>query len=126
MQNKWKNKNFKEALKNSFNGIKYIFKTQRNFKIQLIIALCAIISGIVLKINLTEFAILFLVIFMVLFAEFTNTIIETIVDMYTEEYNEKAKIAKDVAAGSVTLVSISSIIIGLCIFLPKICKLIIK
>ena len=44
--------------------------------------------------------------------------------MYTQEYNEKAKIAKDIAAGIVTIMSIFSIIIGGIIFLPKILEII--
>ena len=46
--------------------------------------------------------------------------------MYTEEYNEKAKIAKDIAAGAVAMLSISTVIIGGLIFFPKIYNIIIK
>lgn len=126
MENKWKNKNFLDALKNAINGIKYVFKSERNFKIQLIFAVLAIIASILLKINYTEFAIIVLLIFLIFFAEFFNTILETIIDMYTEEYNEKAKIGKDIAAGAVTMLSISTVIIGLFIFFPKIYNIIIK
>ena len=51
MENKWKNKNFKDALKNSLNGIKYTFINGKNFKIQLVIAIIAIIAGIIFKIS---------------------------------------------------------------------------
>ena len=47
MENKWKNKNFKEALKNSLNGIKYTFINGKNFKIQLVIAIIAILRAII-------------------------------------------------------------------------------
>ena len=126
MKNKWKNKNFFEALKNAMNGIKYVFKTERNFKIQLIFAVLAIVASMILKINYIELAIIILLIFLIFFAEFFNTILEEIIDMYTEEYNEKAKIAKDIAAGAVTILSISTVIIGLLIFFPKIYNIIIK
>lgn len=119
-ENKWKNKCFLDALKNSFAGIKYIFNTSRNFKIQSFFAIMAIILGIILKINIIECLILVLTIFFVLVLEFLNTAIENVVDMYTLEYNEKAKIIKDVSAGAVTLTAITSIIIGCIIFLPKI------
>ncbi len=126
MENRWKNKNFFEALKNAMNGIKYVFKTERNFKIQLIFAVLAIVASMILKINYIELAIIILLIFLIFFAEFFNTILEEIIDMYTEEYNEKAKIAKDIAAGAVTMLSISTVIIGLLIFFPKIYNIIIK
>ncbi len=122
MENKWKEKNLLIALKHSFNGIKCVFKSERNIKIQLIFAILVIIFGIILKINFIQFAILILTIFMVLICEFINTAIETIVDMYTLEYNEKAKIAKDISAGAVTLSAFCSVIIGIIIFIPNILK----
>ncbi len=118
MESKWKNKNFTDALKNSLNGINYIYINERNFRIQLVFAIIALLVGIILKLSLIQFAIIILVIFLVLIAECINTIIEVIIDMYTEEYNEKAKIAKDVSAGAVTLMAICSIIIGIIIYLP--------
>ena len=118
MESKWKNKSFISALKNSINGIKYIFINERNFRIQLILAILSLILGLILKISVTEYAIIILVIFLVLLAESINTVIEVIVDMYTEEYNEKAKIAKDVSSAAVTLIAICSIIIGIAIYLP--------
>jgi len=123
MENKWKNKNFFQSLKNAINGIKYVFVNGNNFKIQLIFAFVAFMIGIILKISNVEFAILTLTIFLVLICECVNTAIEKIVDMYTLEYNEIAKIIKDVSAGSVTVSAISSIIIGCFIFLEKIIKI---
>lgn len=124
MENNWKNPNFIVSLKNALNGVKCAFKIGRNFKIQLIFAVFAIAMSIFLKISLLEFSIIILTIFFVLFAEMMNTAIETVVDMYTQEYNEKAKIAKDIAAGAVTITAICSIIVGAIIFLPKILEII--
>ena len=80
--------------------------------------------SVLLKLNFIEIIIILIVISSVFVLEFFNTIIETIIDMYTQEYNEKAKIAKDIAAGIVTIMSIFSIIIGGIIFLPKILEII--
>ncbi len=55
----------------------------------------------------------------VIFAEMLNTAVETVVDLVTEEFNEKAKIAKDVAAGAVLISAINAICMGLIIFLDK-------
>lgn len=124
MDNKWKNKNFISALKNSFNGIKYVFTTQRNLKIQVVISIIVILASLFFKISFIEWAVVILIICMVFLAELVNTVVETIVDMITIEYNESAKIAKDISAGAVTLVSITSVIIGLLIFLPSILEII--
>lgn len=125
MDNNWKNKNFFIALKNACSGIKYVFITQRNLKIQFVFSIIAILASAFFKISLIEWAIIILTIFMVFLAELFNTAIETTIDMFTTEYNEKAKIAKDVSAGAVTLMAICSVIIGLIIFLPKILNIII-
>lgn len=57
-------------------------------------------------------------------SEFVNTAIEKLSDLYTKEYNENIKTIKDIAAGSVTLSAISSAIIGIIMFLPKILNMI--
>ena len=126
MENKWKNKNFFASLNNALNGIKSVLKTEKNIKIQIVFAIIAIISGIIFKISLIEFSIIILTIFIVFISEFINTAIETAVDMFTQEYNEKAKIAKDISSGAVTLSAICSIIIGFMIFLPKVLKILVK
>lgn len=118
--NKWKNKNFLNAFKNAFNGIRYTIKTQNNIKIQLCFTIIVILLGIFLKLNFIEWGILILTIFGVLVSELINTAIETTVDLYTEEYNEKAKIAKDAASGAVLLMAICSVVIGIILFGTKI------
>ena len=124
MENKWKNQNFFQSLKNAINGITYVFKSGRNFKIQLVFAIFATLVGIFLNLSNIEFAILIITIVFVLVMECINTAIEKIVDMYTLEYNETAKIIKDTAAGCVTLTAILSIIIGCLLFLPKLVEII--
>ena len=119
-ENKWKNQNFFKALKNAINGIIYTWNTQRNFKIQIVFALIAILLGILLKLSNIEWVILIIIIFLVLITELLNTAIETVVDLYTMEYNEKAKIAKDASAGAVTLIAICSVIVGIFLFGTKI------
>ena len=124
MENKWKNPNFFQSLKNALNGINEIIKTGRNIKIQIVFAIFAVIMGIVLKINNIEALILVLTIFFVIVSEFMNTAIEMLADLYSTEYNEKIKILKDIGAGAVALSAIASVIVGIIMFLPKILNLI--
>ncbi len=116
---KWKNRNFWEALLHSLEGIKYAFHTERNLKIQLLIAVLVIIVGTILKLTQTQWLILCLNIGMVLFAEMMNTAIEIVLDLYTEKYDEKIKRAKDMASGAVLIIAIISAISGCILFLPK-------
>ena len=57
---------------------------------------------------------------MVLALELVNTASERSVDLVTKDYNDLAKVAKDVSAGAVFVMSLFSVIIGILIFVPKI------
>ena len=116
---KWQTENFWKSFKCAITGMVYSVKTGRNLIIQLCFALFAIILGIFLKISKIEWAIIIFTIMFVIFAEMLNTAVETVVDLVTEEFNEKAKIAKDVAAGAVLISAINAICMGLIIFLDK-------
>ena len=121
---KWQTENFWKSFKCAITGMVYSVKTGRNLIIQLCFALFAIILGIFLKISKIEWAIIIFAILFVIFAEMLNTAVETVVDLVTEEYNEKAKIAKDVAAGAVLISAINSVAMGLIIFMDKILEMI--
>lgn len=108
----------------AFRGLNDTIKKEPNFKIQLILGILAVILGIIFQISLTEWLILMISIFLVLILELINTTLENLVDIVSPQIQEKARIAKDVAAGGVLMSSILSIIIGLIIFLPKVISLI--
>lgn len=120
MTNNWKNQNFLKAFLNALNGIMHTIKNERNIRIQLFFGIAAIVLGGLLKISLLEWVILIITISIVIITELINTAIENTVDLITSEYNEKAKIAKDVAAGAVLVTAINSIIVGTAIFGTKI------
>ncbi len=117
---KWKNKNFWEATLHSLDGIQYAFHTERNFRIQLLIAILAIILGAILRLTLAEWLVICINIGIVFFAEMMNTAIEIVLDLYSQEYNEKIKRAKDMASGAVFIIAIVAAISGCILFLPKI------
>lgn len=120
---KWTTQNFFESLKCAFNGIKYVFSSQRNIIIQSIFAIIAVVLGFFFSISAMEWLTICLTIAMVMFAEFVNTALETTVDLVTEEYSKKAKIAKDVVAGAVLITALNSIIVGIIIFAERIINL---
>ena len=115
---------FTHSVKHAINGIDYTISHEKNFKIEMFIAIMVIIASIILKVNMLEWIILSLTIAMVLVLEIVNTSIERCVDLVTKEYEELAKIAKDTAAGAVLVMSIFSVSVGICMFLPKILLLI--
>lgn len=117
---KVKTKKLVNSFKYAFEGLKASFKTERNMKIHILIMILTIIAGFALKISTLEWIICITLFGIVISAELFNTAIETIVDMITPYREPKAKLAKDISAGAVLVLAISSIIIGLIIFIPKI------
>lgn len=107
----------------AFKGFGHAFKHEQNFIVHSIIAVLAILLGFILKLNSVEWLILILIIGLVLAFELINTALESIVDLVTDKYHELAKVAKDTSSAAVLILAVSSIIIGLIIFLPKIISL---
>lgn len=116
---KMKNDNFIEALGNATNGIIYAATTQRNIRIQLVLAVIVMVLSLFYGLNTAEFLCLLFAVFMVIFAELINTAIETVVDLFVDVYHPKAKISKDVAAGAVVLAACNALVVGYFIFFKE-------
>ena len=102
----------------AFNGLRYAFRTQLNFKVHSFSALAAILLGFLLNISKHDWLWIVLAIGLVLIIELLNTAIEVLVDFISPEYHPKAGIIKDVSAAAVLLTAIISICIGLMVFVP--------
>lgn len=116
---KMKNDNFFEAWGNATNGIIYSATTQRNIRIQLVLAVIVMVLSLFYGLNTAEFLCLLFAVFMVIFAELINTAIETVVDLFVDVYHPKAKISKDVAAGAVVLSACNALVVGYFIFFKE-------
>lgn len=116
---KMKNDNFFEAWGNATNGIIYSATTQRNIRIQLVLAVIVMVLSLFYGPNTAEFLCLLFAVFMVIFAELINTAIETVVDLFVDVYHPKAKISKDVAAGAVVLAACNALVVGYFIFFKE-------
>ncbi|SRR5579875_580970 len=108
----------------AWHGLMYAIRTQRNARVHMALALCAIILGFVLHISPVEFAMIFVAITLVFIAEMFNTVAEACVDLATREYHPLARIAKDVAAGAVLLNAMLSVVIGALVFGPHLIALV--
>ena len=117
-------KRFIKSFKYATEGIIVTLKSEQNIKVHVFIMMLVIIFGIILKINKIEWIICIILFGIVISSEFFNTAIETIVDMVCPEKNDKAKIAKDTAAGAVLINAIAAFIIGGIIFFPKILQIV--
>ena len=111
---------FRDSVKHAIDGVDYTVSHERNFKIELFFAVMVCIASILFHVSVVEWVVLLLTIAIVLCLEILNTAIERCVDLVTKDYRDLAKISKDAAAGAVFVMSIFSVCIGICIFLPKI------
>lgn len=107
----------------AFEGLIYVFYTQRNMKFHFLAAITILILSLFSSIRRLELLILFLTISLVLVMEMVNTAVEKVVDLYTDHYNPLARIAKNVAAGAVLVASVNSILIGYFIFIEDLSPL---
>ena len=96
-------------------GLAYLFRTQRNARIHLILGAAACALAGWLGISLIAWAILIMTIAGVLILEGLNTAIEAVVDLASPEIHPLAKIAKDISAGMVLIAAIGSVAVGILI-----------
>lgn len=108
------------AFKNAFNGLKFVFTTQRNAKIHLLISLLVFLCGVFFRISLTQWIGIVIVVGLVWAAECMNTGVEKLTDLASPEYHILARVAKDCAAAAVLMTSITSVIVGFIVFIPRV------
>lgn len=114
-----KNKTFFTALRHALDGVIKAFKTERNLRKDYVIGLFVLICSLFFDFTKTEFACLCLTIGFVIFAEMINSTVEYIVDLITDKYDDRAKAAKDIAAGGVLIASVVAVIVAFFLFADK-------
>ena len=112
-------KKFFLGFKYAWQGIKYAFSTQINFKFHAVSAVLVVVLGAYYKLDLHEWLWIAAAIGLVIASELFNTALEVLVDLVSPEYNVKAGIVKDLASAAVLATAIMAFVIGLCVFLPK-------
>ena len=111
------------SIKNSFNGLKAAYKNEQSVYIHLVCTIILLLVSFLLKISTTEWLIIIAIIGLTLVVELLNTAIESTVDLVTKDFHPLAKVAKDTASAAEFVLSITSAIIALVIFIPKIMEL---
>ena len=115
-----------KSFANAARGIAFLFKSQQNARIELLIAFIVIVSGFLLKISPAEWLLALLCIALVLGLEGINTALEIFADKLHPEFDVQIGNAKDVAAGAVLIASVVAAVIGFIIFVPRITALILN
>ena len=100
----------------ALNGIWITLKQENNFKIHILGGLIAIFLSFYLEINSSSWVIITTMIGLVLSIELLNTAIEKLADIVQPNKHPEIGIVKDIAAGAVFIISITSLIVGIIIF----------
>jgi len=108
-----------ESFRLALQGISWAFYTQPHFQFHVAVGIFVLIIGFVLNITMVEYAILLLTIFGVIVTELINTSVESLVNMATEEWHGHAKVAKDVCAGAVLMMTLAAVGVGSLVFVPR-------
>ena len=96
----------------AYRGLVHAVRTQRNMRFHVVVAAAVLVLSLLLGVTKLELAVLVLVIAVVFAVEMLNTALEFVVDLVTREYHPLAKLAKDVSAGAVLIVSIAALAVG--------------
>ena len=116
-----KNKSFSHHLirsfEDAFRGLAFVWKEERNFRIQIYIALLVIVGGIWLRFDYIEMALLVFAILLVLIAEVINTAFEDTMNKIEPNQDPLVGKVKDIAAGIAVLSALGSLVIGAIIFI---------
>src|SRR5215208_1036145 len=97
----------------AFAGLAYLFRTQRNARIHLVVGAAACGLAAWVGITRAEWAVLVFTIALVLILEGLNTAIEAAIDLASPNIHPLAKAAKDLAAGMVLVGALASVAVGL-------------
>jgi diacylglycerol kinase len=104
----------------AFQGIGYVIKHERNFRIHLsciIYMFSILLFSDWFTLTRTDYAVLLITSALVLSLEIVNTAVENAVNLYGEEHTKFGKIAKDAGAGAVLIAAIFAVLTGIAILL---------
>ena len=105
-------------------GVFSLFRYENNARIHLLAALLVVTMSIILDLSALEWCVVVIQIGLVWGAEAMNTAIEKLADVVSPDYHPTIKVAKDLAAAGVLILSVSAVIIGGILFIPKLFALV--
>jgi diacylglycerol kinase len=111
-------KRFLRSLKCASRGLVSVYKTEQNFRFQIMIAVFVVIAMLGFRVTRKEAVLSILMIAFVLVMELINSVFEKISDMMKPRIHVYARLIKDIMSGAVLITAIVSLVIGLVIFIP--------
>ncbi len=112
-----KNASFLARLGYAWAGLRIVFRREKSFRTQCLIALTATAVTAALRPGWAWAAIVGLCIALVLALEMVNAALEYLIDRVHPEIHDEIKFAKDAAAGAVVIASFASLCVGVMMLL---------
>ncbi len=118
--NKFQSRSFTRSVTYALNGLRLAFRSQRNFRKHLVIAILTLSVAFFIRVSLIEFCIILFANIFVLVVEMLNSVVEFVIDAYYKnKWAKLAKLAKDIAAGAVLLSAVGSVTVSILIYGSK-------
>ncbi len=111
-------RSFLKSVRHASCGVVYVFRQERNFQIEGVVALVVLLASFAWPLSVSERALIFVMICLVLVLEIFNTAFERLLDMLKPHVHPYVKVIKDLVAGAVLIASLFAIFIGGMILLP--------
>ena len=122
--NKFQSRSFSRSVIYALNGIRLAFRSQRNFRKHLAIAIFSLSIAFLLRVTIVEFCLILFANMFVLIMEMMNSVIEFVIDAYYKnKWAKLAKLAKDISAGAVLISACTSATISILIYGLKVYEL---
>ena len=109
---------FFQSFRDAARGISYVFKTEQNFRVQIIAGLGALTLAWFFRLPRWQIIFVILLIGAVLAMELLNTVVEHMVDLVKPRLHHYVMVIKDIAAAAALITSIGALLIGIIIFAP--------
>lgn len=108
-----------KSFRDAWNGIALAVRTQRNVKVQLVVAGLITAAGFYFSISYIEWCLAILAMGLVLGLEIMNTSLEELVNFVSPERRDEARRIKDLAAGAVLIAAMAAAGVGVLILSSK-------
>ena len=86
---KFQSRSFQKSVMYALNGVRLAFRSQRNFRKHLVIALLTFSIAFFLRVSIVEFCIILFANMFVLVCEMFNSVIEFVIDAYYKNNQSK-------------------------------------
>jgi diacylglycerol kinase len=114
---------FVDSVLLAVKGLFREFSTERNIKIQLVIAAFAVFTAWILKVPKIYLITIIIVCFLVIILEVFNRAFEKLIDLISPEYNGEFGRVKDMVAGVVLLTFVMTSVVGFLILYQPVISL---